>query len=85
MNSIDEQFFSTNIPNAYKMRKLHEMEKKQRKLELSSYMYKLITQSNQISKSNSLIHSTILFRSKGKSAKHVKAWREEKKEREECT
>jgi hypothetical protein len=49
INTVDEMFFMTNIVNAFKLRKEHELDKKAGKFEISSFMYNIIKQSNAIS------------------------------------
>jgi C4-type Zn-finger protein len=48
VNTVDPKFFEENIPNAYKMRKLNDIEKKQRSMEISKYILDVIQGSNQI-------------------------------------
>ena len=48
VNTVDESFFMKNIANAYKMRKEHEMTKRNNKFEISAFMYNIITSSNSM-------------------------------------
>ena len=52
VNSVMPSFFEENIRNGYKQRKENEAEKKQRKFEVTTFMYKLITSSNHLCTGN---------------------------------
>lgn len=50
INSVDESYFIANIINGFKMRKIKSCDKKEEKFEMPTFMYKLLVNSNQVSR-----------------------------------
>lgn len=50
MNTVDPDFFQKNIPEAYRLRKNLDNERKQKNFEITNFMFNLISQSNQVCK-----------------------------------